>query len=594
MRATLAVGWRLSAHPDRVNRRHPPILGGVTTDPVPATAGGLIRRTLGRQRRALAGAIALITLWQICEAGVPVLIGVVIDRAVASGDVERLLLWGAVLCVHFAVLSLGYRFGSRIGFRAEQEESHRLRTEIAAHVLAPRGARTERLAGDVLSVATADADAVGTIVRQLTMTTAALIGLVVSGIVLATIDPLVAVVVLVGVPVVLVCTQVLAPRLAHRSHARQESIGLATGLATDLVRGLRPLKGIGAEAVALDRYRGRSRTAMHASVAAARWEGLLYGVTQGISIAFLAAVALIAGHRALSGEMSIGELVAVVGLAQFVAEPMGLLAYLVAQLARSRASARRIVDLLGTSPLALAGDRSADGPPRLAFEAVRSGSLDDVTFDVEPGALVALVAEEPADAAALMALLRGETAPDAGRVLLDGVPLTELRIDESRRRLLVAEHHIDLFEGTLRSNVDPLGILDGERLADVLVASGCADIVAGAEHGLDEHVQVDGTTLSGGQRQRLGLARALGADPRVLVLHDPTTAVDAVTEQLIADRLPDVRRAPGQRTTLVLTSSPALLARADLVVWIRGGEVTARAGHAELVADPAYRTAVLR
>ena len=255
----------------------------MTTDPAPATSGRLIRRTLGRQRRALAGAIALITLWQVCEAGVPVLIGVVIDRAVATGDVEKLLLWGAVLCVHFAVLSLGYRFGSRIGFRAEQVESHRLRTEIAAHVLAPRGARTDRLPGDVLSVATADADAVGTIVRQLTLTTAALIGLVISGIVLATIDPLVAVVVLVGVPLVLVCTQVLAPRLAHRSHARQESIGLATGLATDLVRGLRPLKGIGAERVALDRYRVRSRSAMHASVAAARWEGVLYGVTQGIA-----------------------------------------------------------------------------------------------------------------------------------------------------------------------------------------------------------------------------------------------------------------------------------------------------------------------
>ncbi len=193
-----------------------------------------------------------------------------------------------------------------------------------------------------------------------------------------------------------------------------------------------------------------------------------------------------------------------------------------------------------------------------------------------------------------MALLRGEAAPDAGRVLLDGVPLTELRIEESRGRLLVAEHHVDLFEGTLRSNVDPLALLTEERLAEVLLASGSADIVAGAEHGLDEPVQVDGTTLSGGQRQRLGLARALGGRPPVLVLHDPTTAVDAVTEQLIADRLPDVRRAAGERTTLVLTSSPALLARADLVVWIRGGRVTARAGHAELVADPAYRTAVLR
>ena len=120
----------------------------------PTTPGALVRRTLSRQRRGLAGAIALITLWQVCEAAVPVLIGVVIDRAIATGDVERLLLWGVVLCVHFTVLSLAYRFGSRIGFRAGQEESHLLRTEVSAHVLSPRGARLDRLPGDVLAVAT--------------------------------------------------------------------------------------------------------------------------------------------------------------------------------------------------------------------------------------------------------------------------------------------------------------------------------------------------------------------------------------------------------------------------------------------------------
>ena len=290
--------------------------------------------------------------------------------------------------------------------------------------------------------------------------------------------------------------------------------------------------------------------------------------------------------------MSIGELVAVVGLAQFVAEPMGLLAYLVAQLARSRASARRITALLATPPLVLVGDRAGDGLPRLGFEAVGSGSLRDVTFDVDPGALVALVAEEPADAAALMTLLRGETAPESGRVLLDGVPLTELRIGESRARLLVAEHHVDLFEGTLRSNVDPLSLLAEERLDAVLTASGSVDIVAGAEHGLDEPVQVDGTTLSGGQRQRLGLARACWREPPVLVLHDPSTAVDAVTEELLAEGLAEVRDG---LTTLVLTSSPALLGKMHRVIVVADGEVVAEGIHTDLaVEDAAYQEAVLR
>lgn len=548
------------------------------------TPGALVRRTVLRQKGRLSGAVALLVVWQVCEAAVPVLIGIVIDRAVAPADADQMLLWGAVLCVHFAVLSTAYRIGSRIGFRALQEESHRLRTEVSGLVLSPRGARTDRLPGDVLAIATGDADTVATVLRQLTFTVVGLAGLAVSAVVLATIDLLVAAVVLVGVPLVLVVTQVLAPRLAHRAHVRQEAVGRATGLATDLVRGLRPLKGIGGERVAHRRYRAQSRDAMRASVSAARWEGVLYGSTDGLSMAFLAAVALIAGQRALSGDLSVGELVAVVGLAQFVAEPMGMVAYMVAALARSRASARRIVELLDAPPLVLVGDReaTADG---LVVDGVSHGSLRDVSLDASPGSLVAVVAEDPADAASLMDLLRGESVPASGRVLLGGVPLTELRIEDSRRLLVVAEHHVDMFEGSIVSNVDPAEALGADRFAAVLAASAADDLP-------DEPVTVNGTTLSGGQRQRLGLARALAADPPVLVLHDPTTAVDAVTEQRIADRFGGVRRADG--ATLVLTSSPALLARADRVVHLAGGRVVAAGTHEELVAGEGYRSAVLR
>lgn len=547
-------------------------------------AAPLLRRTVRRQRHRLLGATALITLWQVCEAAVPILIGVVIDHAVATGNLGRLALWSVVLCVHFAVLSTSYRLGARIAFRAVQTESHLLRTEVSAHVLSPRGARLDRLPGDVLAIATGDAEMVAAVIRQLVFTVAGFAGLAVTAVVLATIDPLVAVVVLVGVPLVLVCTQVLAPRLAHRAHERQEAIGRATGLATDLVRGLRPLKGIGAETVAHRRYRQHSRGAMQASIAAARWEGLLYGLTNLLSMAFLAAVALVAGQRALDGDLTVGQLVAVVGLAQFVAEPMGMIAYLVAQVARSRASARRLVEVLSADPLVLVGDRTATGAG-LALTRVSAGSLRDVDLGVGPGEVVALVAEDPLDAGTLVRLLRGEEEPTAGAVLVGGEPLTSLTAAESRRLLVVAEHHVDLFEGTLRSNVDPADRLSDERFAEVLHAAAAGDLP-------DEPVTVNGTTLSGGQRQRLGLARALASAAPVLVLHDPTTAVDAVTEQRIAEGVCAVRRPDG--ATLVLTSSPALLSVADRVVHLVDGRVTGVGTHAELSAREDYRTAVLR
>lgn len=547
-------------------------------------ADSLLRRTVRRQRGRLAGATALITLWQVCEAAVPILIGVVIDHAVATGDLGRLLLWAVVLCVHFAVLSTSYRLGARVAFRAVQTESHLLRTEVSGHVLSPRGARLDRLPGDVLAVATGDAEMVAAVIRQLVFTVAGFVGLAVTAVVLATIDPLVAVVVLVGVPLVLVCTQVLAPRLAHRAHERQEAIGRATGLATDLVRGLRPLKGIGAETAAHARYRRQSRDAMRASIAAARWEGLLYGLTNLLSTAFLAAVALVAGQLALDGDLTIGQLISVVGLAQFVAEPMGMIAYLVAQVARSRASARRLVEVLSAEPLVLVGDRTASSAG-LVLADLSAGSLRDVDLALEPGEIVAVVAEEPLDAEVLVRLLRGEEEPTAGAVLLGGVPLTSLAVAESRRLLVVAEHHVDLFEGTLHSNVDPAGRLTPDRVAQVLRAAAAHDLP-------DEPVTVNGTTLSGGQRQRLGLARALASAAPVLVLHDPTTAVDAVTEQLIAEGVDAVRRPDG--ATLVLTSSPALLARADRVVHLVAGRVAGVGTHAELSEREGYRTAVLR
>jgi len=597
----------------------PPVLA---TGAAPASAGALLRRTVRRHARTLAGASALVTVWQVAELMVPVLIGVVIDRAVVTGDGWQMLLWAAVFALHFVVLSLSYRFGARMGNRALHTESHALRTEVSAHVLSAPGARADRLPGDVVSIATADAELVAFVVRQLMFTVAGAVGLVVSAVVLAAIDPVLALVVLVGVPCVLGVTQLLSPRLAARSAVRQEALGEAAGIASDLVRGIRPLKGVAGEDAARERYRRRSQQAATASVGAARWEGVMQGMTEGLSGLFLAVVALVAGVRAVNGEIGVGEFVAVVGISQFLGEPLRMLTFLIAQLAQSRASAARIVDFLATPPLVLAtrdapapdgapsdprADSLTDSPsdsladplpatPSLELRAVSYGPLRDLTLLAEPGSSVAVVAEDPADAAALLTLLRGEAVPDSGAVVVGGRAVGELTVEQLHAALLVADHHVELFDATMRGNVDPHAALDDERLTRVLHASAADEVVAQAPAGLEEHVRVGGTTLSGGQRQRLGLARALAADPGVLVLHDPTTAVDAVTEARIADGLHELRHAPGApvRTTLVLTSSPALLAHADVVVHLRGGRVLAQGSHRDLGADERYRTAVLR
>jgi ABC-type multidrug transport system fused ATPase/permease subunit len=189
-----------------------------------------------------------------------------------------------------------------------------------------------------------------------------------------------------------------------------------------------------------------------------------------------------------------------------------------------------------------------------------------------------------------------ETDPESGSVELDGVPLTRLDPAGLRAAVLVAAHDAALFEGSLAENVTPEegspGADDDPLRTQHAMAAARADEVADSlPHGTATGVGEGGRSLSGGQRQRVLLARALRADAPVLVVHDPTTAVDTVTEARIADGLRAFRRG---RTTIVVTNSPALLAVTDHVILLDAGRVGAEGTHADLVrTDATYRTAVL-
>ena len=202
--------------------------------------------------------------------------------------------------------------------------------------------------------------------------------------------------------------------------------------------------------------------------------------------------------------------------------------------------------------------------------------------EVAAGEHLGLVVPDPAEADALVDVL-ARRAP--GDVRFDGVPLDAFAIDTAHRLVLVADHDADLFEGSVAENV---GTIDDA----VLAAAGADEAVEALPGGLDAPVGERGRRLSGGQRQRIALARALAADAPVLVLHEPTTAVDTVTEARIAAGVRELRAG---RTTLVIASSPALLAVCDRVLVLQGGEIVASGTHAVLAhEDATYREAVLR
>src|SRR5690606_15674316 len=223
----------------------------------------------------------------------------------------------------------------------------------------------------------------------------------------------------------------------------------------------------------------------------------------------------------------------------------------------------------------------------LRLAGVRHGPLRALDLHVASGEMVGIACEDPAAASALLELVGRDSDPEEGAVTLDGIPLADLELDELRRAILVADHDADLFEESVLDNVAVHGSRDDAQRA---ITAAAVDLVAETlPDGLQTVLAERGSSLSGGQRQRVALARALAADPPVLVLHDPTTAVDPVTEAAIASGIARLR---ASRTTILVTTSPALLAAADRVVFLRDGAVAGSGTHDELAADPAYRAVV--
>jgi putative ABC transport system ATP-binding protein len=419
--------------------------------------------------------------------------------------------------------------------------------------------------------------------------------------------------VVLGTPLVLVVLQLSAPLITRRIQHQQETAGQAASVATDLVAGLRPLRGVGAQDAAAQRYRDVSRRSLRATLRAARTQRGFEGISTTIGNLLAAGIAIAAGWLALEGAISVGQFVTVIGLAQFLVEPLVQLTVVPSWVAEARASANRVAQVLSAPPLVPEGERTLDAPPYgLDIVDLRYGSIDGLDLSVSPGELVGVVAPQTADAEALVTVLSGQVSPEdyRGTIAVGGTELSSVEHRAARAALLVEPHNTDIFTGTVGSNI-VVGDADDAFLDSVLRASAADDVVDAHTGGLHTEVSERGASLSGGQRQRVALARALFARPPVLVLHDPTTAVDSVTELAVARGLAALRHGsqrhgsqrhgsqrhgPGHTfTTVLVTCSPILLATVDRVVVIDGGGIRATGTHDELVdRDGEYRKAVLR
>ncbi|GIG69039.1 ABC transporter transmembrane domain-containing protein [Phytomonospora endophytica] len=529
------------------------------------------------------GSFAL-TSHQICEAMVPVAIGLTIDNGIVPRDPGGFATHIALLAGLFVVLSLSWRTGFTVLMRVSLEIGHDLRQTVTDRALRPGGLAGHRSAGESTVIATSDATRVSSLAWQVGVQVAALAAVATCTIALMRVSVVLGLIVLIASPLTLLFMHLLSRPLERRSEAEQEAAAAAGGLATEFVSGIRVVKGIGAETETARRYRLTSRDSLRAAVRAVRAKAAYDGVATTATAALTAGVALVAGLFALDDRIAIGQLVTVVGLAQFVQGPMTRLGAFGVELAQKRASVRRVDDYVNTPPAItpVEAPEPADKTSLLTVTRDDHGTWPDLR--VGEGERVGVVFADQADAVSFVAALTRREALEGGRITVGGRDLATLTPDEARAGVHAQPRDARVLTDTVRDNLT----LDGPLDEKALHAAAVEDVLAALPGGLDERLEGSGRTLSGGQRQRVLLARALHTPQPLLVLHDPTSALDAVTESHVAAGIAGL----DGRGIVLVTTSPALLSSCDSVTARLDGEWTA-ATHAELFDSSAsYRELV--
>jgi ABC-type multidrug transport system fused ATPase/permease subunit len=521
--------------------------------------------------------------WMLAGALLPLALGRGVD-AVVHHDTKALALWAGAFLLFAAAQTTSGLMRHRNAVFNFLSASFRTIQATIAHSNKLGATLPRRMAtGEVVAIGAADTNHIGNALDITARFSGAIVTVIVVSIILLSASVKLGLVVVLGVPIAFAVTSLLVRPLHHRQMAYRHQQGELTGRAVDIVSGLRVLRGIGGESVFSTRFRAESQKLRHTGVHAARIDSMLEAMEVLVPGLFTALVTWLGARFALAGEITIGELVSFYGYAAFLIVPLRTFGEAMDKFTRGHVAASRVLKMLRLQPEITDPLDPVLLPP--------SGPLVDVEsgVTVHPGQFTALVSDRPEDAIEIADRL-GRYAD--GEVTLGGVPLAHATRAAVRERILVADNGSRLFTGPLRRELDPRGIAtDAEILAAVEAAS-AMEILDALPDGLDSFVAERGREFSGGQQQRLRLVRALMADPPILILVEPTSAVDAHTEARIASRLGAYRRG---RATLVTTTSPLVLDRAERVLYVEDGKVLFEGTHRELLAnEPRYRAVVTR
>ncbi|MDH4171469.1 MAG: ABC transporter ATP-binding protein/permease [Acidimicrobiia bacterium] len=539
--------------------------------------------------------------WTAGRVAVPLLVQMGVDRSI-TGD-EPLLRWSILIVIAGLVSAVFLGVRRYVAFRNARIIEARLRDRIFAHIQRLHFSFHDTTAtGELMSRGNTDLQHFQNVITLVPLTTGNLLIVASVTVIMLVLQPTLALLALVSLPLV----NVLGKRFASNLHPavlgiQQESAQLAS-VVEETVAGVRVVKGFGSEPVQAAKLAAEADDVFAESMRAARTRATFLPGMELLPNIGLITVLGYGGHLVLDGQMTVGELVSFNIYVLMLVQPLRMLGMVVANGQRAAAAGQRIDEVLATAPL-IADPASPTALPtggalgRVEFHDVsfayhpgtEAGVLDGLTLSIEPGESVALVGPTGSGKSTVARLLPRFYDVDAGSVRLDGVDVRQIRHQELRRAVGIVFEETFLFSASVRDNI---AFADPDAHMDTVVRAarlaGAHDFIEDLPEGYDTELGERGFSLSGGQRQRLAIARAILADPRVLILDDATSAVDTTKEHEIRDALGEVM---DRRTTIVIAHRPATIALADRVVLLADGRIVAEGTHQELLdRDERYRS----
>jgi ATP-binding cassette subfamily B protein len=552
-------------------------------------------------RRGVLAGVTVGLIWTVAKVSVPFLVGEAIDRGIEPGDGGAILVWssaiGAAACVAAAFTGIRRWYAFKVSRQVEAD----LRDQLFAHVQRLHVAYHDRTqTGELMSRANSDLMQIFSFAVLIPLTISNAFTVLAVTVILVLIDPLLALCALGCLPLLNVLGRRFSARLHEPVMGIQRESAQVAAVVEETVSGIRVVKGFGAEGSQAARLRTEADDLYDESISANDVRARYLPAMELLPNVGLVAVLGVGGHQVLSGRLELGELVAFSIYIVLLIWPLRMLGMIVAQGQRARASAERVDEVLRTDPKVVDRKGALALPPRASAGggAARTGAVrfDGVQFaygggrpvlrgldlTIDAGSSVAVVGATASGKSTVARLLARFYDVDGGAITLDGLDLRDLKLHDLRRAVGIVFEDTFLFSDTVAGNIafadpdaEPDLIREAARLA------GADRFIAEMPEGYDTELGERGFSLSGGQRQRLAIARAVLADPRVLVLDDATSAVDPSKEHEIRSAMGQVM---AERTTIVIAHRPATIALAERVVLLDEGRIVADGTHDELLA----------